>query len=281
MKSIYGVVILYHPDRTILRNILSYINPLKKLYVMDNSEEPKKDIIDQIKQIKKVEYISMSENKGIAYPINQILQRLEKDSWLLTMDQDSYFYKNTFEEYVKVIQIIDFNRVYGITPQIKSSIKNIEKSMREKIIKKEKCIQSGAIFNVEIAQKAGGFEEKFFIDGIDTEYCFKCNLLGYILIKNFKGILIHKLGEVINNSLFSSLGLKITQHNYLRRYYIVRNNLFIKDKYRNKTIYVFLYLFLGIIKIAIFDDDKKRKFKSIKRGYFDYRRKIYGMKILR
>lgn len=274
---LYAVVILYCPDENILRNIKSYIHHVDKLYVMDNSPECNSLLKEKIKKIddEKIIYIFNGGNKGIAIPINIVISKMNttmENSWILTMDQDSYFWNDSFRIYKEGIKKIKEN-VYAISPKI-----YYEKPERihvgEDFLEIEKCIQSGAIYNARIAKELGGFCEDFFIDGVDNEYCYKCNDNGYILLRCNTGILIHELGNKIKNGLGKLLGL--SQHSPLRRYYIVRNNLYIKDKYKKKRLYTYAYLIAGLFKILCFDSQKKEKFKYALKGYADYKKGIKG-----
>jgi len=74
----------------------SYLEFLQTLYVIDNSEIPNSNIVDELcKFDKKVKYIACGENKGIAYALNlgATLAIESGADWLLTMDQDSRFEK--------------------------------------------------------------------------------------------------------------------------------------------------------------------------------------------
>ncbi|HRI19294.1 MAG TPA: glycosyltransferase, partial [Panacibacter sp.] len=100
--KIAGAVILYYPDENITRHILSYIHVLDKLYVADNSENKNNALFEQIIKIKNVVYLHDGENKGIASRLNQAAKLAIEEGceWLLTMDQDSYFEKNTVDAYL-------------------------------------------------------------------------------------------------------------------------------------------------------------------------------------
>lgn len=277
LENLYGVVIIYNPENEVIKNIKTYLLYLKKLYVMDNSEIINETCVKNIRMLSdKIEYKFLNCNLGIAYPINLIIKQLGKDDWLLTMDQDSYFYKDSFLEYVKVLPELN-NNVYAIAPKIMyKNIFELDKKKEIRLEKISKCIQSGAIFSVKIAKKVDGFNEKFFIDAIDTEYCYKCNKNGYVLYQNNAGVLIHKLGNRINNIKTKCLPFSLRQHNALRRYYIVRNNLYLKDYYPDKKLLIIIYLFAGIIKTILFDDDVINKIKMIIKAYKDYKNGFLG-----
>lgn len=77
-----------------------------------------------------------------------------------------------------------------------------------------------------------------------------------------------------NNIKTKYLPFALRQHNPLRRYYIVRNNLYLKDYYPSEKIRIIVYLFIGIIKIILFDDDVKDKIKFIIKVYKDYKNNV-------
>ena len=48
MLRIAGVTILYKPDEEIAKNILSYLNQIERLYIVDNSEKEIKPVTDNL-----------------------------------------------------------------------------------------------------------------------------------------------------------------------------------------------------------------------------------------
>lgn len=49
--NLAGVVVLYHPDASVIQNIQSYLAFIETLYVLDNTEQPKPSIVNQLKMI--------------------------------------------------------------------------------------------------------------------------------------------------------------------------------------------------------------------------------------
>jgi len=66
MMRIAGVVVLYNPPINVLPNINSYRNQVDTLFVVDNSEEQDKELIQHICSLDHVTYIWNGENLGIA-----------------------------------------------------------------------------------------------------------------------------------------------------------------------------------------------------------------------
>src|SRR3954467_15747776 len=93
--KIGAVVILYNPGEEVVDNIQSYLPYVEKVYVIDNSEKQREELVSKILSLPNVTYLSDGENKGIAVRLNHasIMAIAEGFEWLLTMDQDSYFDK--------------------------------------------------------------------------------------------------------------------------------------------------------------------------------------------
>lgn len=266
--KIAGVVVLYNPNiKEVVRNILSYTEFLEKIYIVDNSKKNnEKEIKKKIGLLSKMEYIWFGENKGIAKALNEGKNRaiLEEFEYLLTMDQDSYFDNNL----LKLIKYIENN---------KESLKNIGiispnhllrgryHNLQEKIEQKKGVMTSGNFLNLDIAKNIGDFNEEFFIDEVDAEYCYRLNKKGYKITVYHNCELYHNLGD-IKWYFF----IKVTNHNYIRRYYITRNKLYMMKTFSEVRIKYFITFFYDLFKIVIFEKDKKRKLNSIRKGILDF-----------
>src|SRR5689334_22971473 len=108
MDDIAAVVILYHPDeKEITRNIKTYLPFVSRLIVIDNTEKPSIVIRDSIESLTgDVKYIHSGHNLGIASPLNTAanIARNQQCTWLLTMDQDSYFDVDQAKQYFSLFK---------------------------------------------------------------------------------------------------------------------------------------------------------------------------------
>ena len=86
--NIAGVVILYNPDENVINNIKSYLEELDCLYVFDNTETANEILVEKIKCLPRVRYISFCENKGISFALNTVLSAVytgeffPKEAWI-------------------------------------------------------------------------------------------------------------------------------------------------------------------------------------------------------
>lgn len=270
-----SVVVFYNPSKENIKNIDSYEKEVDKIFVVDNSDDDNK----RIKSTKKIEYIKLGENKGIATALNIGAKKAiaEGYEWLLTMDQDS---KMT-EEIVKKMKSFLLNttekNIGLISPyQDIDSDEEISDAEYEDMIE---MMTSGNIINLEAYQKIGGFKDWFFIDCVDTEYCMNLHKNGYKVLRLNKIIMKHELGNLVVHKLFNK-EYPCYNHNPIRRYYIVRNTMYINQMY--KDIYPeyckrLLRIQKGQVKrILAFEKNKYNKLKNMYKGYKDFQKGIKG-----
>lgn len=284
--KIAGVVVLYNPKSNVIDNIKSYLSSLDKLYIIDNSESKN----DEFKNIsKKVEYIFLGKNMGIAYALNCAAKKAYKNKykWLLTMDQDSAFLKNHFKKMClyldelsnnkKINGLLNFDKI-GIMSGIQRTLYN-ENSVIKTVSFPVTVMCSGNLINLEIFNKVGGFNENYFIDCVDLEYCLRLRKNGYEIIQLPSVELKHNLGN-IKKVRFLWKTVYVTHHNYIRRYYITRNRHYLYDKYKcdfnSFCSFILKENRRELIKILLYEKDKMRKIKAFYQGYRDYKKGITG-----
>lgn len=277
-----GCVILYNPDKDVIRNIESYIKYLDRLYIVDNQNG--EIITDELKnKYSNVEIIKHSENMGIAYSLNKVLSLCSKGyTHLLTMDQDSYFDIGIMDKYKKAIQSFDWDKTLGVGPKIldyNTLLKCSDVSYQETM----GVITSGNIISVKNAINIGGFDENLFIDEVDYDFCYRGIKKDYkVYIYSCGVYLKHSLGNTIER-FFVYRTLKCMNHNYVRKYYIMRNRFYVYKKYHtmNEKFFAKNYLKANvrlIFDIIFFEEDKFRKLKWALIGAKDFLFKNMGKK---
>lgn len=273
MLGVSGVVVLYHPDASVIDNIQSYIDCIDKLYVVDNSALIDSEIIAKIKKIDKCIYVNNEGNLGLALALNVGAEMaLDNDAgWLLTMDQDSRFKEGALMNMIQWLNNNDANDVGIITPVHKtagSSVKFCNGSVEASIV-----MTSGNLLNLEAYLEVGPFREDFFIDYVDHEYCLRLKNFSYKILIHCESILEHNLGESKQVNFFGFTTI-YTSHNRVRRYYITRNRLsIIKEYWLTQPVYCIKdvrYFFSSWLKIVLFDKNAIAKQKSILLGVLHF-----------
>src|SRR6202044_2225279 len=91
-------------------------------------------------------------------------------------------------------------------------------------------ITSGSLIPLAVHAAVGAFRDEFFIDYVDSEYCFRARAQGYRVIRTTQPLMSHTIGAPTRHSL---LGLSkwTTNHSPDRRYYIARNDTVMLREY--------------------------------------------------
>jgi rhamnosyltransferase len=204
------------------------------LLVYDNSEKYDENLERNLVELSnKIQYTYFGENAGIAVRLNQAIQKAKSmdESFLLTMDQDSSFQLGDIEKY---LTLISDNKIKGVaqfgincqpefTPQL---------SVPEKAVS---LITSGSILQLQYMDAIGGFDEKLFIDFVDTAFSYSVTNKGFVNLLCSNIVLNHQIGTTIEGR--SLLTLKKSPriiHSPIRVYYIIRNGLYLL--YRHKGL---------------------------------------------
>lgn len=286
-----GVVVLYNPDKEIYINIKSYISEVDKLYVVDNTEE--KNMKKMKFTDKKIQYIPLKENKGIAYALNKGAKEAIKDGyeWLLTMDQDSKFENNSLKKMKKFIEelkekkfirdIVDYDyKKLGLVSPLHKTLKNKKDEIFD-LSRPLVVMTSGNLISLEAYKKVNGFKDWLFIDAVDFDFCLNLREHDYEIIQINSAEMNHNLGDLVKHN-FLGKTVYTSNHNTLRRYYITRNRHYLYEMYHEKfPLYCDLELACTkkeLYKIWLFEKNKIAKTKAVYEGYRDYKKRIKGDK---
>ena len=275
-----GTVIFYKPDISNIDNIATYIDEIDLLFVIDNTEKADNKFASKLKKFgNKIEYHSFGENLGIAKALNTAAKlAVEKGfSHLLTMDQDSRFDKKNISV-LKRTAIKNINKKFAVIAPV-FTLKNESSDSRinhsDILDEVKSVITSGCILNLEAFNSAGGFCDKLFIDQVDHEFCLRARKKGYKTYILRDCFLNHNLGESVNVK-FLFFKTRVTNHNYIRRYYMTRNGLYLAAHYWNEIPETIRKMTADIFKMIIFEKDRIKKLRSVVLGIFDFIRCRYG-----
>lgn len=268
-NNILPIIIVFHPDINLLQNNINHIlEGCNKILIWDNTPGGAKNLQD-LAIIGKIEILSKNENIGISKAINYAALKAQNEGYeyILTMDQDSIFH-NTSEYIESSLSFMKHNQCV-IGPSV---ISNSHTTNRDnQIYEVNEIITSGAVIPVKLFHTVGGFNELFFVDAIDIEFCIRARKYGYKIYQNNFGQLQQRFGEPQKHILF---GHKFTTSNYspFRLYGIFRNHILIGriygwNKYIVKVILNYYRTFIP--KILLCESAKWSKMKAIFKGSYD------------
>lgn len=259
--KLLAVTFAYRPEIPKFReNILRYLPYVDKLIVWDNTPDPelsgKLDLPGS--ESGKVLFITAGKNVGIAFAANRAVEYALSKGYthVLTMDQDSAW--EDFAAFRAKVEASAEGELHIFAPSL-----NLGGRIPENL--PDSCISSGMLVPAELFRKVGLFREDYFIDAVDTEFCYRCRREGYSIMY-FPDILFHSLGH--------GEGLPHRSLNYSasRYFHIIRNEIYLWKDYRDSGVGAvsFRKTFGRICyfsKIAVFrDSDRLRKFFAIVRA---------------
>ncbi len=270
-----AVVVFYRPNDENLNNIYNYIDSVDKLYIVDNTED---DLI-RVNNTDKIEYINLKENKGIAYALNEGAKKAIDDGYhyLLTMDQDSKITSEIVDRMKDYLEKHKDKDIGLISPY--QDIDSKDDDITEDVEDMVEVMTSGNIINLDAYQDIGGFKDWLFIDCVDTDYCMNLHRHGYKVLRLNNIVMKHELGNLKVHKLFGK-EYPCYNHNPIRRYYIVRNNLYINQMYKDLFPDYCAWLLRvqkGQVKrIIVFEKNKIKKLRMMYKGYRDFKKGVKG-----
>ncbi len=263
-----GVVTLYNPSDTVMANINSYIDSLDVLYVLDNTECPDEKVRQLFTGHEKIKYIAFQDNMGIAYAMNYALKLAQNYDFLLTMDQDSCFDSGVMKSYKSEIaqfEIANPNKVGVYSVNYIPSHDPVVPG--HKLI--DAAITSGSVIPVQQSIEIGGFDENLFIDEVDSEFCYRSKKHGFVIVEFPFIVLNHTLGHRTDHRIFCHR-YSAFNHNWLRKYYMMRNRIYVMKKYPDIRFVYLKNTIKDFIRVIHAESDKANKlrymFKGIKDG---------------
>ncbi|TDD98379.1 glycosyltransferase [Flavobacterium cellulosilyticum] len=267
MKKILGIIITYNPDIILLnKNISSFIDIADEILIIDNNSINKIELLSF--ENNKIKVVNNERNLGIAEGLNIGLNYAHQNrfDYILTMDQDSYFEKNTVS-----YLITGFNEesIAIVCPSLKDMNSNNFNSVAQIYEEIFVAITSGCLCSVRHLKSIGGFNIKLFIDYVDFELCLRLQKSGYKILQSQKSVLCHQLGDSRIEYIFN-IPFICTNHSPFRRFYYARNKVYIyKNYFFSFPIFILRDIgsfFKTIFIILFFEKFRAEKFKMICKG---------------
>lgn len=279
--QIAAVVVLYYPDDNVQGNILSYVEQVDLVVLVDNSDEPALELIDKFSEEAKVISVVNGCNRGIAAALNiGAMEAIARGcDMLLTMDQDSRAAPGMVEILRSCLNSAEGQSIAIVSPFHLTTVTIPPDTTLSPYIEMETVWTSGNLLRLSAYKEAGPFNEALFIDFVDHEYCLRLKRIGYRIVQSNRAILHHSIGNNLRKIDFVPKPIFISNHSPLRRYYITRNRFFVTRKYHEfrRFCWIDRRRFLAeLLTIILFESQKSEKLKMIIRGYIDYRRGRLG-----
>jgi len=279
--GVCALVVTYNPDLGLKSNILALLPQVDQLIIIDNhSFDGGRATIREMASVPKVEVIWNARNEGIAAALNKGIRRaLDQHNykWIATFDQDSRVSEGFMDAMFKAYQSCPFRErvalvgphyIYEGTPAMEDpDLKSVHHF--EEV---NSTMTSGNLLDPRVLAVCGFFDESFFIDYVDHEYCLRLRRNGFRIIEASRADITHRLGSRTPHRLLTR---EVVTANYppTRRYYNSRNRVRVYRMYlltETPWIAADMYMWVkDVIKLVLFEHDRKEKLKSIFKGIWD------------
>lgn len=275
------VLVTYNPDlNSLSKSLIKLVRQTDYVLICNNSaiDLPEKMLIKG-----KSEVINFGKNLGIAAAqsigMNKAFKQLNAD-YVLQMDQDSVpdddMVQQLFEAYnefkiskfrVGLVGVLDYDINSGEINVARLGLGSDIPGSACKLM--SQTLSSGSLISKDAYEKIGGMDDDLFIDGVDSEYCWRLINNGFTIIMNPNAKIGHRSGDG-KKKIMGLLSVGIPSP--IRHYYAIRNTFILSRrgyvpiawKLRNLSGVFFKLIFYPLCL-----SQGKERFKFIAHGIID------------
>lgn len=264
--KVAAVFVLFHPDQSLEKHISAVFDEIDQLYLYRNSTitAARAEALENAFG-HKLCWLGNGKNAGIAKALNRglIEARRAGCTWLVTMDQDTYIETCVFRQLKQRAARKD-ELCLLFTPNL---MINHQPAYADQ--QATHWVMSSANFvRTDSADLVGAYNQDYFIDGVDIEFCLRLDAAGYHFEVEQDLQVEHSLGRQLKTRLLGK-DLTISEFQPVRKYYIFRNYLDIiwrKPAGIREKLALLGILFYRL-KLALFiEPDKAASLRMILKG---------------
>jgi rhamnosyltransferase len=281
-RSVCAVLVTYHPDTDFPARLARIVSQVGATVVVDNGSSASE--LDMLRRATGCSaatvLVENSENLGIARALNIGVRRAQTlgHAWTLLLDQDTLVDTDMVEQLRSIQASVVADRVAAIGSRFRDTSGQTLEPIRlsaqgDRWKEVESVITSGCLLSLRAYAAIGPFRDDFFIDYVDTEFCFRARAAGFRIIETRAPLMSHSVGAATSHTV---LGAKTwtSNHSAERRYYIARNNTVMLREYagfgRGHWLWKSITRTLRLTKrIAFFETDKVGKIAAAWQGWRD------------
>jgi rhamnosyltransferase len=223
-SKIGAIIVSYNGNDVITDTVKAIVPQVGHVVIIDNgSDDLTVSVLSSLKRSFNVEILRLQSNLGIAAALNVGVDCLLNRGfeWAITLDQDSTPNANMVEEFV----------AFHATNQEVNFMCPVIQALDEEVHVNTSvltAITSGNLVKISLINDVGGYDEGFFIDSVDFDFCLKVAMRGEDVIRVCQARMQHQLGDPAKSMLINNF---YTNHSPVRRYYIYRNFVHMISRY--------------------------------------------------
>ncbi|MEO6803788.1 MAG: glycosyltransferase family 2 protein [Granulicella sp.] len=281
------LVVLFNPTEDHIQNVLQLKQRCDIVIAVDNSTRVDSQLHQRMQALG-IDVVMNFNRGGIAGAFNKGMEWLidRGCTLLFTFDQDSVVLENYFAQMTAAcasiatphfligpkIYDINVDRYIPLLVMKPFSVTLTQMTDADQgLLPCSSMISSGSVMSAETYRFVGAFREDYFIDQVDTEYCFRAHRKGVSLFINTALVMRHEIGKRIDRKIGF---FKFIQWNYipLRQYYSARNCIHVSRLYGRalpSAILINLITLGQFLSIILYENNKLRKLGAMTAGVID------------
>lgn len=274
VQSVLAAVVSFNDPDALDAGIPALLDQVGHVLIVDNgSEAPTVAALRRWQGHPRVTVERLPTNQGIAEALNRAVSFMRRQpfEWLLTMDQDSVVHPQMLNAY---------SQYHSQHPEVRCLIPTIEAVGHRGAVSGpvEYAITSGTLVHRVVFDRIGLFWTELFIDGVDFDFSLRVRAAKLEIHLVADATMKHRLGD--SQCRRRGLGRAHTSHSPLRRYYIMRNTLFVARRhFRQFPRFISRMLLIQIASVAAivwFGPQRLQSICKMVLAVFDYSRKRLG-----
>jgi rhamnosyltransferase len=235
MSRVLALIICYFPDTRKLDALISTIEPCVDAILIVNNGGMEAD--EPELHSEKVRVVSFGKNVGIAMALNYACDHAATHGYryFIGFDQDSQPQKNMILQLVT--ELCEWQQrgeqAVAIGPKlvdVRGDRESVAPFQRFSLLEKQvgdkwtagpvsQLITSGCMIDLLYWRESARFNEDFFIDFVDHNWCWNMTRLGFVLIGAQEARMHHEL----STDLKKFMGYSLNTYSPIRRYFQTRN----------------------------------------------------------
>lgn len=227
-----AALVLFHPDEAVRARIDLALANCAIVYVVDNTPAGQATII--LPEGGSVVLLAAGTNLGLGAAYNRCFERAQADGfdWVVTLDQDTDLHADYLTRLAAELEAApsalagDPHRAIGVVGPafINPALPDQVEHRHGDLVAVEAVVSSGSLTSVDCWRATGGFDEKLFIDFVDTQFCLRAGAAGYAVVSVGVPLMTHGMGNTRKQSILRGRYSRMTSsYPPLRHYYIARN----------------------------------------------------------
>ena len=225
-KDVLAVVVSYNGLQKTRLSVDALQTQVGYVHIVDNGSDAESlAVLEALEREPGITVERLGENRGVGHALNLGVQRARQlgCTWLLTMDQDSVVDGSLIEAYGEVA---GQNQGWMcLAPWITTNSRR--KDGVGGVV--GYAITSGCLVRVSLFDQIGLYDEGFFVDYVDFDFCLRLRRAGHAVYRVPAAMMRHQLGEPVD--LPPVVQKYYARHSPVRRYYMSRNFMYLAERY--------------------------------------------------